>query len=461
MSKESKDIRKPVVAGAFYPGTPWILANTVDDLLNTTDAVCETGTVAALIAPHAGYTYSGQTAAIAYRQVQNAKYDAVCVLAPSHRESFSGVSIRAHGAYETPLGAVPIHEDIAASVRQLDTDIHETEAGHRSEHAVEVQLPFIQRALGDVPLVPIVMADRSWRVCHRLATALAQVARTYNILIVASSDLYHGELENDCEEADRKTLDAVLEQDPEQFCGGLQTYDFQACGGGPIAVVMDYAQQIGCRKGRLLHHTTSAEVTGQGSGYVVGYGAIVYEKPRDTVLDEEQQHELLALARQSIRAAVLEQKPPTTSSCSPALKEHLGAFVTIYRKDSLRGCIGQMQGYSPLADTIVDMARSAAMEDPRFPPMNESELNDFRIEISVLTPMKDIQNPEEVIPGLHGLLISGRGRRGVLLPQVAARRNWDRTTFLENTCLKAGLPLSAWRDDDISIQTFTAEVFGE
>ena len=287
------------------------------------------------------------------------------------------------------------------------------------------------------------------------------MAKQHRILVVASSDLYHGPSAEECESTDDRTLELAVSASPEDFCGSLSTGDAQACGGAPIAAVKEYALRQGCAEGRLLRHATSADVTGPDSGYVVGYAAIVFEKPGPAGLSEGERAALLKLAREAVVAAVQGTTPPDLAEPAGGLVEHSGAFVTIYRAGGeLRGCIGQMQGYAPLWETVLDMARSAALNDPRFPPMDRSELGDFRIEISVLSPM--VETPaSEVTPGTHGVLVSGRGRRGVLLPQVATRRNWDRETFLENTCLKAGLPARAWRNDDVTIMTFRAEVFGE
>lgn len=169
-------VRAPAVAGQFYPGSATALRDDVDSLLAAAKDHGLGDRIVAFVSPHAGYVYSGPTAALAWRQVKDRRYDAVIIIAPSHRDRFNGVSIMAEGGYATPLGIVPIESGIAARLLELDDDIRNTNLGHQFEHAVEVQLPFLQRALGPTPIVPLVICDHSWPVCRRLAEAIAAVA---------------------------------------------------------------------------------------------------------------------------------------------------------------------------------------------------------------------------------------------------------------------------------------------
>jgi AmmeMemoRadiSam system protein A len=150
---------------------------------------------------------------------------------------------------------------------------------------------------------------------------------------------------------------------------------------------------------------------------------------------------------------------PSLEGETRKLKEKRGAFVTIKRKGQLRGCIGYTQAVKPLSQTIMEMAQAAAFQDPRFPPLTKNELADLEIEISVLTPFRSIQDIKEIEVGKHGLFMERGGYSGLLLPQVASEYHWDRQTFLEHTCLKAGLPKEAWKDKNTKIQVFSAEIF--
>jgi len=473
----AETIRFPAVAGQFYPASAAALRRDVDRMFAGAPDVGLGARIVALVAPHAGYVYSGAIAAQAFRQVQGQTYDAVILVAPSHHDAFPGVSIMAEGGYATPLGTLPIHTGIARQLLEEERLVHSTELGHQLEHAVEVQLPFIQRSIGTVPIVPLVMLDRSWPTCRALATLLAKAAQGLRVLVVASSDLYHGYSEVECGAIDETTLCEAERADPQTFCADLAAEKVQACGGGPIVVAKEYARLVGATGARVLAHATSAEVAGYHGGYVVGYGAVIYyradaaeragavEKAAEVApsaeLTDADRAVLLDLAKRSIRAAVTGCPPPRPSDASPHLLEPRGAFVTIHRGEDLRGCIGQLYAVRSLADTVISMARAAATGDPRFEPMCPDELDDAQIEISVLSPLRPVVAPEEIVVGRHGIMITGRGRRGVLLPQVATEHGWDRETFLSHTCLKAGLPPNAWRDCDVEIEAFTADVFGD
>ena len=150
---------------------------------------------------------------------------------------------------------------------------------------------------------------------------------------------------------------------------------------------------------------------------------------------------------------------PSLEGETRKLQEKRGAFVTLKRKGQLRGCIGYTQAFKPLSQTIMEMAQAAAFQDPRFPPLAKNELGDLDIEISVLTPFRSIQDIKDIEVGKHGLFIERGGYSGLLLPQVATEYHWDRQTFLEHTCLKAGLPKDAWKDKNTKIQVFSAEIF--
>lgn len=178
-------------------------------------------------------------------------------------------------------------------------------------------------------------------------------------------------------------------------------------------------------------------------------------------LNKEERQQLLSIARKSIEEYLSKGRIPSFTISSPTLKEKRGAFVTLKKAGMLRGCIGLIYPIKPLYQTVAEMAVAAAVDDPRFPPLSLEELSLVEIEISVLSPLEKVQSIEEIQVGEHGLYIRNGPFAGLLLPQVATEYNWDRETFLQHTCLKAGLPPSAWKDEDTEIYKFTAEVFAE
>lgn len=178
-------------------------------------------------------------------------------------------------------------------------------------------------------------------------------------------------------------------------------------------------------------------------------------------LTRQEQGLLLKIARESIEAGLAGEEMPRPEIESATLKEKRGAFVTLKKGSRLRGCIGFIEGRKPLYETVEEMAQAAAFRDPRFSPVREDELKDLDIEVSALTPLKRIHDVGEIEVGRHGIYLVKGYHSGLLLPQVATEYGWDRTTFLKETCVKAGLPEDAWEDPDTQIFIFSATVFGE
>lgn len=182
-------------------------------------------------------------------------------------------------------------------------------------------------------------------------------------------------------------------------------------------------------------------------------------------MDAQVRRILLDAAREAVCAAAQGAAPPRPVElldAAPELGQPRGAFVTLHgREGELRGCIGTTQASEPLLDVVLEMARAAALRDPRFPPVRPEELDGLDLEVSVLFPLEPIEDPRDVEIGVHGMVVEGRGRRGLLLPQVASERGWDPVTFAAHTCLKAGLPGEAWRAEDVRLYRFRSEVFGE
>ncbi len=178
-------------------------------------------------------------------------------------------------------------------------------------------------------------------------------------------------------------------------------------------------------------------------------------------INSEIKEYLLNVARTTIKSCVSNKKIPEFKKSFPILKEKCGAFVTLHKNGELRGCIGYIEAYKPLLETVVEMAESAALRDNRFPPVTNDEVNNLEIEISVLSPLKEIQNVDKIIIGKHGIVISKDWNKGLLLPQVATEHQWNKFEFIENTCLKAGLEPNAWKDPKTKIEIFSAEIFSE
>jgi hypothetical protein len=478
LSAEQK-IRPPYVAGAFYPADPNELGKMIDGFLAHASAEKLEGSLVALICPHAGYEYSGGVAAYSYIQLKGRSYDRVVVLAPSHLEGFSFSSIYDGDAYRTPFGDVPVDKDFAAKLAKLSSSIKISERGHgevqgRGEHALEDQLPFLQRVLGKFKMVPIVMGYPSYDSCRALGIALAKAVQGTNTLILVSSDLSHYHPYDEAERMDHQILKMIEEWDYLSLSQNTERDIWKGpCGGGPIVAAMIAAERLGAHRAQILKYANSGDVTGDKSA-VVGYGAValVAEKEKENKkhggksaefsLTPSEKQELLKIARHSVETAVREKKLYTVPADEPeALRIARGAFVTLKEHGDLRGCIGYMSPMKPLAETVRDVAAYAALEDRRFPPVSEGELGILEYEISVLSPLRKVEDINQIHVGQHGLLIRKGDYEGVLLPQVPTEEGWNRNTFLEQVCVKAGLPQQAWKDEDADLFMFTALVFAE
>ncbi len=467
-----EEIRRPTVAGSFYPADPQTLSRQVRDFLARAPKEKISGEIIALVSPHAGYMYSGQVAAYAFKLVQGMKFDAVVVVAPSHRAMFQGASVYDRGAFETPLGMIPVDKPLCRKIMEGSDFLRFAPQGHAQEHALEVQLPFLQEALGGFSLVPIVIGDQSFQNCQKVGQAIARGARGQKILLVASTDLSHFHPYDRAVKIDRVILDHLRDFDPGKLAMDLEAGKGEACGGGPVVAVMIAAKGLGANHSKVLEYRNSGDVTGDRSG-VVGYAAAVfYQNPVGEEkeigrkkagislgLMEEEKKTLRQIALSAIEVKLKKGKAPQDRVLTPILRDKRGAFVSLHKSGRLRGCIGQIAPSKPLYQTIADMAVAAAFDDPRFEPLSEKELKDLELEISVLTPMQRMQKAEEIEIGKHGLYIKRGFFSGLLLPQVATEYGWDRVTFLEETCRKAGMNRNAWKEKDTEIYLFSADIF--
>jgi MEMO1 family protein len=268
-------IRPEAVAGSWYPGRPAVLAAEVDRYLSEVSDTPPADSVIGLVAPHAGLMYSGPVAAWAYRAIQGAAYDVVVLIGPSHRVSFDGVALYPRGAFDTPLGPIPIAEDVAAAVGAATPVVHEDMAAHGREHCLEMQLPFLARVLPTTPIVPLLMGHQSAATILALGDALATVLAGRRALLVASSDLSHYLEARVAAVVDREVLECIGRFDAEGLMGALSAKPDHACGGGPIVSVMRAARALGARAGRVLRYADSGDVSGDKTA-VVGYMAAAF-----------------------------------------------------------------------------------------------------------------------------------------------------------------------------------------
>jgi AmmeMemoRadiSam system protein B/AmmeMemoRadiSam system protein A len=418
-------VRPPAVAGFFYPADPGQLTRAVDGYL--ADAPDGGGDDApkAIIVPHAGYIYSAPVAAPAYAALRAAagRISRVVMLGPAHRVTVRGLAAPTASAFRTPLGAVPIDRAAVEAIAALPQVALRDDA-HRDEHCLEVQLPFLQRILGDFTLVPLVVGDAS---PAAVAEVLERLWGGPETLIVVSSDLSHYHDYATAQRMDRRAAEAIESFDP----GGLDHE--QACGRLPILGLLTAARRHGLGVARL-DLRNSGDTAGPRDR-VVGYGAWKFSErgPEDAATDDGAAHpvrpharRLLRTAAAALRCALRHGRIPKINLARfpAALAEPAATFVTLRHGTRLRGCIGTAEALRPIAEDVVANTFGAAFRDPRFDPLTASELRGLSISVSILSPRCPLAFKDEadlltrLRPGIDGLLIRNGTQRGLFLPQV-------------------------------------------
>lgn len=474
--------RQPVVAGSFYSSDGDMLRGELAGFFAAAGAPEKGVHVRALIVPHAGFVYSGQTAAAGYASIpSDAVYDNIFLIGVSHRYAFEGAAVFTSGNLVTPLGTLKVNREPGERLKAANRWFIEKDEAHGPEHSLEVQLPFIQYHFRTAPkVVPILIGTRNTSVLKAVATGLQPWFNSRNLFIISSDFSHYPSYEDACR-VDRLASDAIIKGDPEAFLKTIRSIEASgtenlatAMCGWPAAMVLLYL--AGNSDGivfRNAGYTNSGDSPRGDRDEVVGYNAIVAVTRTPTEdssgtgefsLTAEERKTLLGIAREAISARLKGRKPAAVdnSRLTSRLKEPLGAFVTITKEGDLRGCIGRFTSPDPLWEVIGDMAVEAAFSDPRFTALTASEYTDIQLEISVLGPMKKIKDISEIKIGKHGIYLKQGFRSGTLLPQVASERGWNIAQFLGYCARdKAGIGWDGWKDRETEIFVYEAYVFGE
>lgn len=468
----AESIRKCVRAGQFYPAQASDLNQAIDDLTRKASATRVQAppdkALKALILPHAGYVYSGWTAAHASLVLSKNRFSKVILLAPDHRVGFRGGAISDVSAYETPLGRIMLHPDAAKLCRDFDM-FQSIPASDQAEHSIEVILPFLQRYMEKFELVPIVLGQCD---IHRIAAAIDPLI-DQNTLVVVSSDLSHDLSYSDAVEKDRETIRMILHLDT----GELTKHTDAACGMGPIRVLMDLAQQRAWQP-LLLHYSNSGDTAG-GRDRVVGYSAVAFyggssmqQNDSEQKLNSAQGQVLVKLARRTVserlgqKTDAAESKAFETDLTDMDFQARRGTFVTLHKDGQLRGCIGSLAARESILDSVKHNALNAAFHDPRFPPLAADELDSVDFEVSILTEPQPLEYADsgdllnKLRPKVDGVIIRKNAKSATFLPQV-----WNQLPrpedFLSHLCRKAGLSFDAWQNTKLEVSTYQVRYFEE
>jgi hypothetical protein len=460
-------VRPATQANRFYTGDAKELSEEVDSFLTLHNRSAIYNNVAALIVPHAGYYFSGNVAASAYMALDPKKqYKRIFMLGPSHHEWLDGASVNTEADYyATPLGEVKVDHETAMKLTRDSVDhvFFYCPEAHDREHCLEVQLPFLQRRLGDVPpIVPIIISTNDYQKLKRMAEVLKPYFNDENLFVI-SSDFSHYPSYEDAYEVDTLTGKAIETGDVEQFIAtieanahkGKRNLQTSACGEFPIITLMLMLDNHYDMK--HLMYQNSGDIDNHDHSRVVGYHsfAVLRKQMSDEgfTLSDADKKMLKEIALQSIKDS-LDGKPimENHENLSATLNQKCGAFVSLHKQGHLRGCIGHFGEDYPLHEMVAEMARAAAFEDPRFMPVSREELDDIDIEISVLTPMRRIQSLDEFELHRHGIYIRKGYRSGTFLPQVADEVNWTKEEFVGHCSQdKAGLGWDGWRDAELYV----------
>jgi AmmeMemoRadiSam system protein B/AmmeMemoRadiSam system protein A len=470
------DVHASPYAGSWYPGRAAPLAELLDDLLERSRR--RTGAVLlrrplGFVVPHAGLVYSGAVAAAAYRHLEDRQPERVVLVGFSHRAEPDGIAIPDLERIATPLGEAAL--DRAAMERLARSPLFRlVSESSVCDHSVEIQLPFVQKLAPGTPVLPLYVGRLDAAGRGEAARLLAGLVRPGSVFFVSSDFTHYGrgfgyqpfpadeEVADRLRDLDSSVIEAAATLDDERFLERLAASGATVCGSAPIAL---WLRTLACLEGDEvfqveLDYQTSGDLTGDFE-QSVSYAALGYFPARSYELDREDQELLLESAAGTLRRLLEtgERRSVPPRAMRPGLSRRAGVFVSLHRGAELRGCVGHRLPGCTVAEAVPELTLAAALDDPRFRPL-EGAAPEMEIEISVLSPMKRVRDSSGFHIGAHGAFLECHGRQALLLPQVAAGRDWTATQFLGALARKAGLSPVAWASPDARLSVFRAQVFG-
>jgi len=357
------------------------------------------------------------------------------------------LSIMTEGTWRTPLGEVEIDSELGKQILATSRHLQEDAGAHQAEHAIEVQLPFLQYFRPDVRIVPITLAYASGATYKEIGKEIAQAIKKLEreVVIIASSDMTHYEPQESAQKKDTQAINAILELNEDELLKRVEELHISMCGYAPTVSLISAAKELGATSAELVKYQTSGDTTGDYSA-VVGYAGIIIK----AVVEE--MHPLVKLAKQTVESYVNEGKvPEPPDELTPEMKAKAGVFVSLHKSGELRGCIGTFEPTQKnVAREIIQNAISSSTGDPRFPPVAPEELEHLEYSVDVLTAPKPIQNKRQLDPKKYGVIVECGFRRGLLLPDL---EGVDTVDYQIHICRnKAGI------DPDEPIKLYRFEV---
>ncbi|MFC1946779.1 AmmeMemoRadiSam system protein B [Chloroflexota bacterium] len=400
------ETRNAVVAGQFYPGTPETLMSTIKEMV---DEEADKQKALGIIVPHAGYMYSGRVAGATLSRIEFT--DTFIIIGPSHTGLGKPLSIMTEGLWETPLGNVEVDSELAAEISNECEKLEEDSRAHNFEHAIEVQLPFLQYFKPDVKIVPIVLGYASIEdykdIGKGIARALKKTGR--EAVIMVSSDMNHYEPQHVTKDKDSQAIEAVLDLDEDELISRVRENNITMCGVAPAMSMITAVKELGASGGELVMYRTSGDTTGDVDS-VVGYAGVIITGMSP----------LVKLAKATVDAYITKGEiiePPEI--LTPEMKNKAGVFVSIHKKDALRGCIGTFEpSEENVAREIIVNAISSATRDPRFSSIDPEELDLLDYSVDVLTEPEPVEDEDQLDPRKYGVIVESGYHRGLLLPDL-------------------------------------------
>lgn len=478
--ESAKSVLRSALAGRWYPADAGKLNKQIEGFFEEAE-VEPIHNVIAFILPHAGYQFSGQTAASALK-ITSRKYKRIVVIGPSHRVPMEQIlTVPRVTHYETPLGEVPLDVDFINKLLKYSM-FQNVPQVHKYEHSVQIEVPLLQYMQRDFKLVPIVAGDCSFETISKTATVLKSLVDK-ETLVVASSDFTHfghnygympftENIPKQIRKLDMGAYEYIKALDCKGFLEYRRKTGATICGYVPIATLLSMLDEPA--EAKLIKYTTSGELMGDYTNSV-SYLSIAFSgawgnhpeiepQTNNPELSKEDKKQLLTLARKTIIYALQNRRVPQITELGVAISDEIkaprAAFVTLKKGSHLRGCIGDIFPRQPLYRSVIINAINASVNDRRFLPVSGNELNDITVEISALTVPKPIASPDEIRIGIDGVVLNKNGRSAVFLPQVAPEQGWDVNQMLTQLSRKAGLAADAWKEG-ANFLVFQADVFGE
>jgi len=465
--------RPCAVCGAFYPADKKELSAAVDGYMKDAAKPAKPdGGVVGIMVPHAGYVFSARNAASAYLTLQD-NYDTVVIFGSGHTKLTNG-ALAADEAYSTPLGTVQVDGEALKKLLKAEPLVELDNEAHKSEHSIEVQLPFLQKVLKKpFKILPLTLNYAGPDSAPCIGAAVAAAVKGKKALFLLSTDLSHYPDKDIAPLSDRTMLAAMETMDPvtvllsneilvSKRIPGLET---AMCGASAAAAFLQAVKNAGADTAAALAYSNSAKSPMGEEKRVVGYGTMAFtssrKKKKTFSLTEGQKKELLSAARRAIADEFSGKRPENRLSPNSAFNIPAAVFVTLTKDSNLRGCIGTTEPAGTLLDSVGYFARQAAFADHRFPPLGKSELEKVKIEISILTGPEPVSSGKEIKPGMHGVTVERDGHRGLFLPQVWKQLP-DKESFLGELCSqKAGLERDCWKKKGTKLMVFEDYAFSE